>query len=60
MLGLCQTENETQTEKLLQAGASGHQRVRQDVKTNFLPKKQKNGRLKDKRGELLGRNIEDC
>ena len=34
MLGLCETENGTKFDELLQAGASGHQRVRQDVNTN--------------------------
>ena len=34
MLGLCETENGTKIDELLQAGASRHKRVRQDVKTN--------------------------
>ena len=57
-----------QSDELLQAAASGHQRVRQNVETNFrfsktagsLPKRQKTVRLNDKRGELPGRNFEDC
>ena len=32
MLGLCEAENGTEVDELLQAGASGHKRARQDVK----------------------------
>ena len=34
MFGLCETENGTEIDELLQVGASGHKRARQDVKTN--------------------------
>ena len=34
MLKLCETETGTKTDERLQARASGHKRVRQDVKTN--------------------------
>ena len=33
MLGLCERENGSKIEELLQAGASGHQRAWQDVET---------------------------
>ena len=61
MLGLCEAKNGTQIDELLQAGASGHKRTRQDAKTNSDSRRQQEtGRLKDKRGELLERNTEDC
>ena len=67
MLGLCEAENGTTIDELLQAGASGHKRIRQDVRSESrvfktagsLPRRQETGRLKDRRGELLGRNTED-
>ena len=34
MFGLCETEHGTKIDELLQAGASRHERVRQDEKTN--------------------------
>ena len=34
MLGPCETENGTKIDELLQAGASGYKRVRQNVKTH--------------------------
>ena len=37
MLGLCDARNGTEFDELLQAGASRHKRVRQDVKTNSAP-----------------------
>ena len=64
MLGLCEKENGTKIDEQLQAGASGHQRVRQDIETNsdsgFLPKRLKTGRLKDKKEGLQGRKTKYC
>ena len=62
MLGLCEAENGTQIDELLQAGACWHKergkmlkRI-QILEDGRVPAKEaKTGRLKDKRGELLGK-----
>ena len=67
MLGLCEAKDGAEMDELLQAGASMHKRARQDVKNEFsslkmagsLPRRQETGKLKDKRGELSGRNIKN-
>ena len=67
MLGLCEAEDGTEIDELLQAGASWHKRARQDVKTNSSPgiwqvpaKKARDWKIEEQRKELLGRNITDC
>ena len=68
VLGLRTTENGTTTDELLQAGASGHKRAWQRVQTFFrflkmagsLPRRQRIGRLKDKKDGLQGKKKGDC
>ena len=68
MLGLCETENGTKIDELLQARASGHKRVRQDAKTNsdsrrrqgHPPRKQELGRLRNRKEGSQGKETGDC
>ena len=67
MLGLCKAEDGTEIDELLQAGASRHKRVRQDVEKKFrslktagsLPRMRGIGRLKDKREGSQGKEKGD-
>ena len=64
----CETENGTEIDELLQAGASGHKRVWQDVKTNSDSRRrqdpcQVSKKLEDRRTkkkDYKERNTEDC
>ena len=66
MLGMCETENGTKIDELLQAVASRHERAWQDVKTNSdsrrrqgpLPKAPETGGLKDKKRENYWEGIQ--
>ena len=57
ILGLCEANNGTEVDELLQAVASRHKRVRQDVETNSsslkmarsLPRRQETGGLSGKK-----------
>ena len=54
MLGLCETEDGTQIDELLQAGASGHKRARQDIKTNSDSRRRQGSCLKGKNWKIEG------
>ena len=60
MHGLCEAKDGTQVDELLQAGESGHKRIRQDAKNESrflkmagsLPRRQETGRLKGQKRKI--------
>ena len=64
--GLCEAKDGTQVDELLQAGESGHKRIRQEAKNESrflkmagsLPRRQETGRLKVQKKETYQEGIQ--